>query len=105
MKVALVTGANKGMGFEVVRQLAKQGNTVILGARDEAKGKEATSKLKEEGIDVDFIKMDMDSEESIKNASQVVEEKYGKLDILINNAGVNPEYPLGVLTIEELPTT
>jgi NAD(P)-dependent dehydrogenase (short-subunit alcohol dehydrogenase family) len=105
MKTALVTGANKGMGFEIVRQLAKQGNKVILGARDETKGKEAISKLKEDGVEVDFIKLDMDSEESIKNAAQLVSNKYGKLDILINNAGVNPEYPAGVLTIDALPTS
>lgn len=105
MKIAIVTGANKGMGFEVVRQLAKQGNKVLLGARDEAKGQEAILKLKAEGLEVDFIKLDMDNEESIKSAAQFVSEKYGKLDILINNAGINPEYPLGIFKIEELSTT
>ena len=105
MKIALVTGANNGMGFEVVRQLVKKGNKVILGARDEVKGQEAKSKLKQEGIEVDFVKLDIDDEASIKNAAQLVGDKYGKLDILINNAGINPEYPLGVFKIEELETS
>ncbi len=105
MKIALVTGANKGMGFEVVRQLAKQGNKVILGARDEVKGRDAISILKKEGVEVDFIQLDINDEASIKNAAQLVGDKYGKLDILINNAGINPEYPQGIFKIEELQTS
>ncbi len=104
MKIALVTGANKGMGFEVVRQLAKQGNRVILGARDKEKGLLATSKLKEEGLEVEFVLLDLGSEASIKLAAKFVHDKFGKLDILINNAGVNPEYPKKIFTIEQLPT-
>ncbi len=104
MKIALVTGANKGMGFEVARQLGKQGVHVLLGSRDEAKGKAAIEKLKLENINAEYLALDMDNESSIKQAAEFVNTKYGQLDILINNAAINPEYPLGLLSFEALPT-
>lgn len=88
-KVALITGANKGIGFETARQLAQKGGIkILLGARDEKKGEEAAQILKSEGLDVDFLHLDIDNYETHKSAANYIQEKYGKLDILINNAGI-----------------
>jgi len=88
-KVALVTGANKGLGFETARQLAQQGIKVLLGARDEKRGKEAESKLKQEGLDVEFVLIDLNDAETHKAAATYIDKKFGKLDILVNNAAIN----------------
>jgi NAD(P)-dependent dehydrogenase (short-subunit alcohol dehydrogenase family) len=90
-KIALVTGANRGIGFETARQLAQKGVKVLLGARSEELGKEAVAKLKEEGLDVEFLLLDVSNEVTHVGATKYVEEKFGRLDILINNAGVNLE--------------
>lgn len=84
----LVTGANKGIGFEVVRQLAKLKHNVILTARDEANGKEAVDRLTSEGLNVYFQLLDVTDEASIKQAAQQVKKQFGKVDVLINNAAV-----------------
>jgi NAD(P)-dependent dehydrogenase (short-subunit alcohol dehydrogenase family) len=93
-KVALISGANKGIGLETARQLGKQGITVLLGARDVAKGAAAAEQLKKEGIDARAVKLDVVNAADIKAAAALVEKEYGKLDILINNAGVMFE-PIG----------
>jgi NAD(P)-dependent dehydrogenase (short-subunit alcohol dehydrogenase family) len=90
-KVALVTGANKGIGFETVRQLAQQGVTVLLGARDEARGTQAAEKLRAEGLDVQFLHLDVDNPAAHENAAKFIADKFGKLDILVNNAGIQVE--------------
>lgn len=87
-KVALVTGANKGIGFETVRQLAQQGITVLLAARDEGRGAEAAKKLQGENLGVHFIKFDVNNPDDHSSAAQFIADKFGRLDILINNAGV-----------------
>jgi len=87
-KVALITGANKGIGFETARQLGAQGIVVLLGARDLGKGKTAAEVLKGEGIDARAIALDVTSAESIKAAAGQIEREFGRLDILVNNAGV-----------------
>ncbi len=87
-KIALITGANRGIGFETARQLAKQGIKVLLGARSEEKGLEAESTLKNEGLDVEYIKLDVDDPKTHESAAKFVDATYGKLDILINNAGI-----------------
>lgn len=93
-KVALITGANKGIGYETARQLGKQGITVIIGARDVAKGEAAAEALKKEGIDARAVKLDVVNSTDIKAVAEKVEKDFGKVDILINNAGVMFE-PIG----------
>lgn len=87
-KVALVTGANKGLGFEIARQLGQMGVTVVLGARDDAKAKAAADKLKAEGVDAHAVKLDVTSESDVKALPAFFASKFGRLDILVNNAGV-----------------
>ena len=95
-KVALITGANKGLGFGIARQLGKQGITVLVAARNEEQGKEAVEKLKFEGIEAHFIKLDVSDRSSIESAYNAIAEQFGKLDILVNNAGVNLEFSVGL---------
>lgn len=87
-KIALITGANRGIGLETARQLGKQDIKVLIGARSEEKGKEAAESLRDEGIDAEFIRLDVDDETTHAAAAEEIGEKYGRLDILINNAGV-----------------
>ena len=87
-KIALITGGNKGIGFETARQLAKTGVHVIIGSRDRKKGVDASLKLQAEGLSVEALVIDVTHLGSIGEASREVEKKHGRLDILINNAGV-----------------
>ncbi len=87
-KVALITGANKGIGLEIARQLGQQGITVALGARDEQRGTEATETLRAEGLDAHFVRLDLNDAASIAALPQAIEAQFGRLDILVNNAGV-----------------
>jgi NAD(P)-dependent dehydrogenase (short-subunit alcohol dehydrogenase family) len=90
MKKALITGANKSIGFEATRQLLKQGYFVYLGARDKAKGAEAVAKLKAEGLtNVEAIQIDVSNPASIEAASKQIDS----LDVLINNAGISGGFP------------
>ena len=87
-EVALITGANKGLGFEIARQLGQQGVTVVLGARDDAKAKAAADKLEAEGVDAHAVKLDVTNESDVEALAAFFESKFGRLDILVNNAGV-----------------
>jgi NAD(P)-dependent dehydrogenase (short-subunit alcohol dehydrogenase family) len=87
-KIALITGANRGIGLETARQLAQQGIKVLVGARSEEKGREAETQLKADGLDAEFIAIDVDDPSTHRSAAEAIEAKYGKLDILINNAGI-----------------
>ncbi|TYH49541.1 (-)-isopiperitenone reductase isoform X2 [Gossypium raimondii] len=88
--VAVVTGANKGIGLAVVKRFAELGLTVVLTARDEERGKKATEKLREEGLgNVRFFALDVSKAASIKTFVSWVETTFGGLDILVNNAGVS----------------
>lgn len=89
--VALVTGANRGIGFEVCRQLAERGYHVIITARDTRKGAPAFQKLQEEGLDVELRKLDITSQAECQALAQHVRETYKGLDVLVNNAGILPE--------------
>ncbi len=87
-RVAVVTGANRGIGFEVCRQLAQKGIHVILTSRDEARGRAAAQMLQAERLDVGYHPLDVTDRESIRRLREFVEATYGRLDILVNNAGV-----------------
>src|ERR1041385_9174746 len=95
--IALVTGANKGIGFEVARQLAREGFRVFLGARDEKAGEAAAEKLRAEGArttrdksddDIRFLNIDISKPDSIKRAAEEFGKQSDRLDALINNAGI-----------------
>ena len=90
-QVALITGANKGIGLETARQLGKLGITVILGSRDLAKGEAAASKLRAEGIDARPLQLDVTNAADRDAAVKFFNQHFGKLDILINNAGITLE--------------
>jgi NAD(P)-dependent dehydrogenase (short-subunit alcohol dehydrogenase family) len=87
-KIALVTGATRGIGLETVRQLAQQDVHVILAGRDAAKANAAAELLRKQKLDVDSITLDVSDEKSIAAAAQQIEHKHGRLDILVNNAGI-----------------
>jgi NAD(P)-dependent dehydrogenase (short-subunit alcohol dehydrogenase family) len=90
-RIALITGANKGLGFEMARQLGQAGATVVLAARDPRKGEAAAEKLRGEGLDVQFLKLDVTKEEDQTAAATFLKAKFGRLDILINNAGISAD--------------
>ena len=87
-KIALITGANKGIGKEIARQLGAQGFTVLLGVRDETRGAEAASELTQEGLTAHSVLLDVTDSKSIAAAAQRIEAEFGKLDVLVNNAGI-----------------
>ncbi|MFD6154334.1 SDR family oxidoreductase [Streptomyces sp. NPDC060243] len=88
-KTALVTGANKGIGLAIARGLADLGFTVAVGARDEARGAAAAESLRAEGARAFAVALDVTSEESVAAAAQTVAEEAGRLDVLVNNAGIS----------------
>ena len=92
-RIALVTGANKGIGFEVARDLARKGFHVFLGARDTEAGEAAAEKLRKEGEkedygEITFLKIDVSKPDSIRNAAEEFSRKSDRLDALVNNAGI-----------------
>ena len=94
MKIALITGANRSIGLEITKQLSKKGLFVYLGARNLEKGNAVVQELKKEGFEnIKAIEIDVTKPKSIANAKDIVEKEQGKLDILINNAGVSGEFP------------
>jgi NAD(P)-dependent dehydrogenase (short-subunit alcohol dehydrogenase family) len=101
-KVALITGANKGIGFETARQLAGQGVYVLLGARDLAKGEAAAKILDQEGLKVRAVKIDVADRADHKAIAELIQKEYGVLDILVNNAGVQLDGELGTNTTLEV---
>jgi NAD(P)-dependent dehydrogenase (short-subunit alcohol dehydrogenase family) len=87
-RIAIVTGANRGIGLEVVRQLAQQGMTVILGSRDLQKGEAAAAKLISDGLSVLPRQLDVTDADSIAQLGDRIEQEFGRVDVLVNNAGV-----------------
>lgn len=87
-RIALVTGANKGIGFEIARQLSRAGVHVVLGARDPEKGADAAQTLRGEGLDVDSIRIDLGEVAGLPETVADFQRKFGVLDILVNNAGI-----------------
>ena len=88
-KIGLVTGANKGIGFEIARQLGAQGMTILAGVRNQARGEEAVDKLRAEAIDATAIHLDVTNQATIDAAVSWIDQTYGRLDILVNNAGIS----------------
>ena len=87
-KIALVTGANRGIGFEVCRQLGNLGFTVLLSARDSVKGEAAAKLLADKGLDVIFYRLDVSNKSHIKSICDEVKQRFGRLDVLVNNAAI-----------------
>jgi len=87
-KIALITGANRGIGFETALQLGREPVTVVVAARTLASAQEAVTKLKAEGVEAYPVQLDVNKDADRKNAARFIEETFGRLDILINNAAV-----------------
>ncbi|RMI27435.1 SDR family oxidoreductase [Streptomyces triticirhizae] len=87
-KVALVTGANKGIGRGVAEELAARGMTVLLGARDARRGEEAAASVRAAGGDAHAVALDVTDQATVRAAARTVEERFGRLDVLVNNAGI-----------------
>ena len=88
MTVTLITGANKGIGFEVARQLGAVGMSVLVGARDDERGAAAERNLRDLGVDARHVALDVTDEASIDQAAQEISAEHGHLDVLVNNAGI-----------------
>ncbi|MCC3762306.1 SDR family oxidoreductase [Glycomyces sp. TRM65418] len=86
--IAIITGANKGIGIEIARGLGKRGLTVLVGARSAERGETAAATLRDEGLDAHFLHLDVTDETIVAAAAKQVEEQYGKLDVLVNNAAI-----------------
>lgn len=105
-KIALVTGANKGIGREISRQLASQGVLVIMAARDASRGEKAVADLKAQGLPVEFVQLEVTSQQSVDAAAAEIERSHGRLDILMNNAGIALDWiPPSELTVETFQKT
>jgi len=90
-RIALVSGANRGIGLEIVRQLARGGLIAVLGARDPEKGKTAAATLASEGLEPPVVALDVTDEQSVRAAVAQVMDLYGRVDVLVNNAGILKE--------------
>ncbi|MEU5786821.1 SDR family oxidoreductase [Micromonospora purpureochromogenes] len=86
--IALITGANKGIGYATARELAARGMTVLVGARDAGRGREAVAALRASGADAHPVPLEVTDPASVAAAARHVEEAYGRLDVLVNNAGI-----------------
>jgi NAD(P)-dependent dehydrogenase (short-subunit alcohol dehydrogenase family) len=90
-KTALVTGANKGLGYEIAAGLGARGFRVLVGARDKARGEAAVKLLHAAGVDALAIRLDVTSDRSVAEAAELIERQGGRLDVLVNNAGISGE--------------
>jgi NAD(P)-dependent dehydrogenase (short-subunit alcohol dehydrogenase family) len=91
-KIALITGANKGLGFEIARQLGERGAVVLLGARDKARGEEAAAALAALGRPAMPLHIDVTDGGTVAAAADEIGDRYGRLDILVNNAGITGSF-------------
>lgn len=86
--IALITGANKGIGYQIAKQLGQDGHLVLAGAREEGRGRAAEAELRDAGADARFVQVDVTDEATVAAAAKVIDEEYGRLDVLVNNAGI-----------------
>jgi NAD(P)-dependent dehydrogenase (short-subunit alcohol dehydrogenase family) len=93
--IALISGANKGIGLETARQLGTRGGTVLAGARDPGRGREAERTLQAAGCSARYIPLDVTDSGSVQQAADWIDREYGRLDILVNNAGIARGNPVG----------
>jgi len=91
-RIALVTGGNKGIGYEIARQLGAAGAVVVLGARDRQRGETAAAALRSGGLDAQWVRLDVTDPATIEAAAKWIEQAHGRLDVLVNNAGVALEW-------------
>lgn len=97
MKTAMVTGANKGIGFEIARRLAAEGYRVWLGCRDRERGEDAAAKLRAQGLDAHWLELDVTEDRSVAAAAAALAGQTGSLDVLVNNAGIAGSFGLSPL--------
>lgn len=90
-KIVLITGANKGIGFEAARQIGRQGPVILIGARDNARGEAAAAALRKESIKAEFFAIDVTDDASVAAAAREISARHSRLDVLVNNAGVNAD--------------
>ena len=86
--IGLITGANKGIGFEIAAQLGSQGYRLLIGARDQDRGEAATAELRAKGFDARYVRIDLNDPSTITRAAADIETQEGRLDLLVNNAGI-----------------
>jgi NAD(P)-dependent dehydrogenase (short-subunit alcohol dehydrogenase family) len=106
-QLALVTGANKGVGRGIAQRLAALGMTVYVGARDAARGSRAAAELVASGADARFLQLDVTDERSIGSAADRIDAESGRLDVLVNNAGIltDPLVPPSATPLEHMRRT
>jgi NAD(P)-dependent dehydrogenase (short-subunit alcohol dehydrogenase family) len=103
--IVLVTGANKGIGKEIARQLGKQGHTVIIGARDDAAGAAAVAELVADGVNAVAVRLDVTRREDADAVAAFIAAKYGRLDVLVNNAGIALDWDGTPMTADKMRRT
>ena len=87
-RIAVVSGASRGIGFEICRQLSGKGLRVLLTSRNRENGEEALARLQKENLDAAYHPLDVDSDDSVKQLREFVDREVGRLDVLVNNAGI-----------------
>ncbi|MGG4343654.1 SDR family NAD(P)-dependent oxidoreductase [Paenibacillus lautus] len=100
-RLAIVTGGNRGIGREIARQLASKGLRVLITCRDEDKGRQTVKEIQREGLSVELQVVDVNDVQSIRQMIERVKDDFGRLDVLVNNAGIILDRGVSVLDVEE----